>query len=105
MTPPVLILFSLSAKQQQNYATETRPKKRKITNIVRIWRKEKENLLQQRRRKHGTTIPPPATFIITPSIKHAAGYHWRRREGEKWENKETEEEVDEEELGRLRRRS
>lgn len=59
---------------------------------MRIWRKEKENLLQRGRRKHRTAIPPPATFIITPSIKHAARYHWRRREGEKWEEKETEEE-------------
>lgn len=50
------------------------------------------------------TIPPPATFITTPSIKHAAGYHWRRREREKWEDKETEGEVDEEELGSVRRR-
>lgn len=75
-----------------------------MTNIKRIWRKEEENLLQQRRRKHGTTIPPPATFIITPSIKHAAGYQWRRREREKWEDKETEGEVAEEELGSVRRR-
>lgn len=31
---------------------------------------KESNLLQQRRRKHGTTIPPSATFIIIPSIKH-----------------------------------
>lgn len=37
------------------------------------------DLLHQRRRKHGTTIPPPATFIITLSIKHGRGLHWRRR--------------------------
>lgn len=37
------------------------------------------DLLHQRRRKHGTRIPPPATFIIPPSIKHGCGLHWRRR--------------------------
>lgn len=37
------------------------------------------NLLHQRRRKHGTTIPPPANFIIHPSIKHGCRLHWRRR--------------------------
>lgn len=104
MTPPVVIrLFYCPQKQQQNYATETSRKEREITNIRRIWRKEKENLLQQRRKKHGTTIPPPATFIIPPSIKHAAGYHWRRRRREGWEDEETEGEVDEEEVGRSRR--
>lgn len=40
---------------------------------------KESDLLHQRRRKHGTTIPPPATFIITPSIKHGCGSHWRRR--------------------------
>lgn len=88
--------------QQQNCATEKSQKVRKRINIGRIWRKEKENLLQQRRRKHGTTIPPPATFIIPPSIKHAAGYHLRRREVR--EDVETEGEVDKEEEVRGSRR-
>lgn len=39
------------------------------------------NLLHQRRRKHGTAIPPPANFIIHPSIKHGCRLHWRRRKG------------------------
>ncbi len=44
---------------------------------------KESDLLHQRRRKHGTTIRPPATFIITPSIKHGCGLHWRRRRGER----------------------
>lgn len=43
---------------------------------------EESDLLHQRRREHGTTIPPPATFIITLSIKHDCRLHWRRGEEE-----------------------